>query len=302
MDTRFLETFIVIADCGSIAEAARRLNLSSAALAQRLRALEADLGHSLVVRAGRTVQPTEEGLAILEHARNLVQGARDLRAIAAGSVPSGQLRLGATATSLVGHLPRIIAGLGQRHPEVEYFIEPGSSVDLYHRVIGEELDAALMIRPRFVIPKSADWLTFRKEPLVLLAPPDSEGEDTGTLLATHRFIRYDRSQWGGQIVDKYLRDNALEVREWLELDALDAIAAMVDRGLGVAIVPDWQPPWPEGLRLRKLPLARTEVRGVGVLWRTSGARLPAVRAFVAECRSLADDPAGGAVPQGEGLS
>ncbi len=119
MDTRFLETFIVIADCGSIAEGARRLNLSPAALAQRLRALEADLGHSLVVRAGRTVQPTEEGLAILKHARALVQGARDLRAIAAGSVPSGQLRLGATATSLVGHLPGIIAGLGQRHPEVE---------------------------------------------------------------------------------------------------------------------------------------------------------------------------------------
>jgi hypothetical protein len=44
------------------AEAARRLNLAPAALAQRLRTLEQDLGQMLLSRVGRTVRPTASGL------------------------------------------------------------------------------------------------------------------------------------------------------------------------------------------------------------------------------------------------
>ncbi|WP_234450890.1 MULTISPECIES: LysR family transcriptional regulator [unclassified Paracoccus (in: a-proteobacteria)] len=94
MGTRFPETFITVADCGSIAEAAPRLNRIPAAPARRLLALEQDLGHPLVMRSGRTIQPTAKGLAILGHARVLVEGTRDLRALAAQDVPTGQLRLG----------------------------------------------------------------------------------------------------------------------------------------------------------------------------------------------------------------
>ncbi|GHF49754.1 LysR family transcriptional regulator [Seohaeicola zhoushanensis] len=283
MDTRFLETFIVIADCGSIAEAARRQNLTPAALAQRLKALEDDLGHPLVVRSGRTVRPTAEGLAILDRARALVRDSRDLQALAARGVPAGRLRLGATATAMTGLLPSIIDQMVQLHPDVEYHVRPGSSLDLYHQLIGGDLDAALIVRPQFTLPKSVSWASLREEPLVLIVPEDTDTDDLAQLFATQRFIRYDRNQWGGQIVDTYLRRQGLEVREWLELDALDAIAAMVGRGLGIAVVPDWGAPWPEGLRLRKVPLAQGEVRQTGVLWHRTSARIAAIEAFVLAC-------------------
>jgi DNA-binding transcriptional LysR family regulator len=284
MDIRFLESFIVVADCGSIAEAARRVNLTPAALAQRLRALEQDLGHALVMRAGRTVQPTASGLAILDHARRLVESARDLRAIAAEGEPAGQLRLGAVATSLTGLLPGIIARLRARHPRIEYFIRPDSSVNLYQGVISGALDAALIVRPQFAIPKSTGWLTLRQESLVLIAPEDMVVDDPMSVIQSHAFILYDRNQWGGQIVDRYLRKYTLNLRAWLELDALDAIAGLVSRGLGVSIVPDWAPPWPEGLRLQKIALPDAGARQTGVLWNRSGARISAVQAFVEACQ------------------
>ncbi|WP_163271880.1 LysR family transcriptional regulator [Chelativorans alearense] len=283
MDTRFLETFITVAECGSIAEAARRLNVTPAALAQRLRVLEDDLGHALVERAGRTVQPTEEGRAILASARVLVQNARDLRAIAARGVPAGQLRLGATATAMTGILPGAIAGLSARYPEVEYHVRPGSSIDLYQALVDGELDAALLVKPKFALPKTLDWRKIRDEPLVLLVPEGTDVTELPRIFAEHRFIRYDRNQWGGQIVDAYLRENGFTVREWLELDALDVIAAMVERGLGISVVPDWGLPWPDVPRLRKHLLKNGEIRQTGVLWRRTGARLPAVRAFVEAC-------------------
>lgn len=297
MDTRFLESFVAVVDCGSIAEAARRLNLTPAALAQRLRTLEQNLGHSLVMRAGRHVRPTASGLAILEPTRRLIENARDLRAIAALDVPAGQLRLGAIATSLTGLLPEIIARLRDRHPRIEYYIRPDSSVNLYHGVVEGELDAAMMVLPQFTVPKSTGWITLRHEELVLIAPCDLINDDIHELLTNHPFIRYDRNQWGGQIVDRYLRQNGIKVQEWLELDALDAISGMVSRGLGVAIVPDWSPPWPEGLRLRKHYLPEAGGRQVGVLWNRSGARIAALQAFVAACEDLNLEQG---MPQSEG--
>ena len=283
MDTRFLETFLTVADCGSIAEAARRLNLTPAALAQRIKVLEQDLGLQLLRRSGRRVQPTDAGLRVIDHARGLVEKVRDLRAITGDGSPGGQLRIGGTATALTGLIPGIIAELGARHPAIDYFLQPGSSADLYHRVIAAELDAAIIVRPQFAIAKSVNWMTLRDEPMVLIASRHHGDADAGALLRSQRFIRYDRAQWGGQIVDRYLRDRRIAVREWLELDALDAIAALVDRGLGVAIVPDWAPPWPQGLDLRKLPLPGAEARQIGVLWQGAGARQPAISAFVAAC-------------------
>lgn len=286
MDTKFLESFLIVAECGSVAEAARRLNMTPAAVAQRIRALEAELGQALVSRVGRTVRPTAAGLAVQRHGPALVRTARDLRAIAAGDLPSGQLRLGATATAMTGLIPQIIAALSERFRQIDYFLQPGSSVNLYHAVLSGELDAALIIEPQFPVPKAFGWSTIRREPLVLLAPAELEVHDFHLTLTQQPFIRYDRNQWGGQIVDRYLRRHAISVREWAELDALDAIAALVDRGLGVALVPDWAPPWPEGLRLQKHRMEDGELRNMGVLWANSGPRIAAIRAFVEACEGI----------------
>ncbi|MVA25060.1 LysR family transcriptional regulator (plasmid) [Agrobacterium vitis] len=287
MDTKFLESFLIVAECGSFAETARRLNMTSAAVAQRIRALEAELGQDLVSRVGRTVRPTAAGLAVQRHGPALVRAARDLRAIAAGDLPSGQLRLGATATAMTGLIPQITASLSERFRQIDYFLLPGSSVNLYHAVLSGELDAALIIEPQFPIPKAFGWSTIRREPLLLLTPEGMEVDDPHRTLTEKSFIRYDRNQWGGQIVDRYLRRHSINVREWAELDALDAIAALVDRGLGVALVPDWAPPWPQGLRLQKYSMKNGELRNMGVLWANSGPRIAAIRAFVEACEEVA---------------
>lgn len=283
MDTRFLQSFVVVVECGSIAEAARRLNLTPGAVSQRLKALEDDLGHALVTRVGRTVRPTAAGLSVFDRASRLFEAETSLRTAAASDTPVGQLRLGATATAMTGLLPRILARLSKEYPQIEVFIRPGSSAELYQSTMAGELDAAVLVRPNFSIPKSAAWYGLRHEPLVLIAPQDLSLDDPLTMLRQLPFIRYDRNQWGGQIVDRYLRQKGIKVRDWLELDALDAIAAVVDQGVGVSIVPDWAPPWPAGLRLQKHGLIGGEAREIGVMWNRSLPNIAVVRAFAACC-------------------
>ena len=48
MQTAFLRAYLLTVDTGSMAEAARRLNLTPAAVAQQLRSLEQEIGVALV--------------------------------------------------------------------------------------------------------------------------------------------------------------------------------------------------------------------------------------------------------------
>jgi len=135
MDTRFLETFLMAVDNGSIAEAARRLNLTAAAVAKRIHALESEFGAVLVARSGRTIRPTEAGAAIVERARHFVIEARDFKSIAATGRPSGQLRLGTFQSALSGLLPDILALMKQKYPQIDVNITLGISAELYRKVL-----------------------------------------------------------------------------------------------------------------------------------------------------------------------
>jgi DNA-binding transcriptional LysR family regulator len=280
MDTRFLESFVSVVDGGSIAEAARRLNLTPAAVAQRIRALEGEIGVSLLSRSGRTVRPTEAGAAILGRARHFVQDIRALKSIATDET-SGELRLGAVSTAISGLLPDILALMIEKYPQVEIYMLPGTSADLYYKVLSGDLDAALIAQPPFAMPKTCDWRVLRDEPLVVLTPASKGFRDPHKALATEPFIRYDRNNWGGRLVDNYLRQARIRPRDRFELDGLEAIAVLVDRGLGVSLVPDWAPPWPEGLSLTKLQVRNQSfTRRMGLLWTRASLRLRLVQALL----------------------
>ncbi|WJI14973.1 LysR family transcriptional regulator [Pseudoxanthomonas winnipegensis] len=288
MDTQFLKTFVTVADRGSMAAAARDLDISPAAVAQQLRTLERELGTGLLARAGRTVTLTEAGARILERARDLLRNVSDLRSVAHEGDISGELRLGACPTALAGMLPDVLTSMVSAFPQINVFIKPGYSADLYRAVESGELDAAMVLEAPFELPKTCDWLLVREEPLIVLAPAQLADQDPHALLATQPLIRYDRHQWGGRQADDYLRRHGIVPKERFELNALNAIAVMVDRGLGVSLVPDWARPWPEGLRLARIPLPDADVsRRIGVVWSRSSVRLRLVNALLRECRSRA---------------
>jgi DNA-binding transcriptional LysR family regulator len=280
MDTQFLQSYVTVVEQGSIAGAARRLNLTAAAVAARIRALESDIGVRLLLRSGRTVQPTEAGTAILAHARKFLEQVRDLRSIAINDIPSGELRLGAIQTAKCGLLPRILSVMTKKYPQIEFQIVGNTGAPLYAQVLNGDLDAAIITKPPFQIPKTCDWRLLRQEPLVVLTPASASVRDPHAALSSKPFIRLV-SGWTGRLIDGYLRQAGMRPRELFEIDTFEAISVMVDSGLGVSLVPDWAPPWPEGLSLRKLPVPNDAfTRYVGVLWNRASLRARLVHAFL----------------------
>lgn len=267
MDLRYLQSFVATVECGSIAEAARRLDLTSAALAARVRALEEELATPLLQRSGRSVKPTAAGLNILDSARSMLREERDLRAMAIKEAPVGELRLGTFVSALTTVLPPVLRTLYADHPDLSVSVVSNGSVELCRMVATGELDAAVVVEPQFAIPKTCEWRPLMDEPLVVVAPAAMAGRDPHALLRDEPFIRYDRTVWGGQLADRYLRDHGIRPHQRLEINGLMSIAVMVDHGLGVSLLPDWSALWSGGLSIARVPLPRhAPVRRIGFIW------------------------------------
>jgi DNA-binding transcriptional LysR family regulator len=286
MDTQFLQSFVMVVESGSMAEAARRLDITPAAVAARVKSLEEAIGTALVRRAGRTVKPTEAGLRILNHSRGVLRDVRNLHALANDDAALGEWRLGVSASALTGVVPPLLRGLYEKHPRLAVYMEPGNSGTLFQRVTGGMLDAAVIVEPQFTLSKSLGWQVLVEEPLCVLAPAAMAGRDPLELLASEPFIRYDRSMWGGRMADAWLREHQIQPQERIEIDALNAIATFVHQGLGVSLVPDWTPPWPEGLELVRIPLPPpAPVRRMGLVW-SEGPKAVLARSLLAEAARI----------------
>ncbi len=287
MDTRYMESFVSVVECGSLAESARRLDLTSAAVAARVHILEQEFGTQLLKRSGRALKPTAAGVKVFEGGRAWLRDLRDLQATAQSGLPLGELRLGVFYSALNNILPPTLKRLYARHPALSVFVAPGLSADLYRQVQAGELDAAIVVEPQFAISKNCEWQALLEEPLVVVAPQELGDRDPLELLRSQPFIRYDRKAVGGQLADRYLRDHGIRPRQRLEIDALMAVASLVDQGLGVSLLPDWSMLWTSGMSLARVPLPdRAPVRRSGVVWLTHGPRAVLAQSLVAEACAL----------------
>jgi DNA-binding transcriptional LysR family regulator len=267
METRFLETYLLVARHGSLVEAARLLGITPAAVTQRVKALEQEIGTSLLVRSGRRVKPTEAGHAILANAAQVLKEIQRLRAAALADQPMGELRIGAISTAMTGLLPLALKRMRARMPQVEVFLLPGPSAALYRALCDGQLDIALLVAPPFALPKTLGSTRIRTDRFVLLAPAAQRGRDAADLLTSEPFIRYDRNNWGGRLVQSWLEKQGIVPKDWIELDQVEAIAVMVSAGLGVSILPEWAPPWPAGVDTAQLALPGPDlVRHIDAIW------------------------------------
>lgn len=282
MDTRYLESFVQVAELGSIAEAARNLDLTPTAVSLRIKALEKEVGILLVERAGRNVKPTQAGTNVLKQARLILQEVRNFGSLATSTeLPAGPLTLGATPSAIKGMLPAILRKWVARYPRNDVLIEPGPTSILYDKVASGEIDAAILVHPLFDMPKSLSWRTLRVERLILLTPSETEPGDAFEIIRDHPFIRYDRRVVAGKMAHDYLRSHQLNPQPRLELDGIDYIADLVKAGLGVSVLPDWATgeSMEPALRRHALP-EPVPTRSVGLLWWRANVRAPLVTAFL----------------------
>lgn len=253
MDIRFLKSLVAVVETGSIASAARLQNLTATAVSQRIRSLENEFDAELLSRSAHAATPTDACLNILPRMRKVIRDSEALKADIDSTGLSANLQLGSIDTALMDFVPTIVKELKSIAPNSTISINPGSSSELYEQLLLQKLDGAITVAPIFGLPKEIQVTTLVKQNFVLLSK-EIQNQPLKTVLEQHPFISYDSDSWGGNIIERWFSSHNINPQTLCEIDSPETIAVLVEKGLGVAVLPEWQ-----GLRSRHNSLSITEI-------------------------------------------
>jgi DNA-binding transcriptional LysR family regulator len=147
LDWTLVQSFLLVAQNGSLSAAARASGVSQPTLGRQIKALEDRLGVALFVRQAKGLNLSEAGDALLGPAMAMAEAAGQFAMHAAGrdmSV-SGTVRI--TASEFVSHyiLPDILAQIRAAHRDIQIELHPTDASD---NLLFREADIAVrMYRP-----------------------------------------------------------------------------------------------------------------------------------------------------------
>ncbi len=260
-----LKTLVAVSKFGTFSAAGDRIGLTQAAVSGQMKRLEEQVGVALFTRTGRSAVINAEGLRVLEQAKAIISMFDDLGKPAEHEL-AGHLRIGAIASVQSTLLARALVRFRARFPRHRLHIIPGISLNLLDQVDAGELDLAVVIKPSHGVPKELFWTPLVGEPYVLAVPLELGTKDWTSILQQEPFIRYERTSFGGRQVERFLKSQSFSVSESIEVDDLQAMFALVGKGLGVAILPISESNMPLPSGVRAIPLGENRLtREIGMV-------------------------------------
>lgn len=240
MDLEALRAFVELGRTRSFTAAAGALGTTQPSLSRRIQHLEREVGSRLVVRSARGASLTPAGERFVVHAE------RALRAIEVGvsevdeltEAPHGAVAIGTMPTVSTHFLPAVVARFAAQHPAVLVKIREGFPHELEDLLARGALDLAVMNLPVrrgdlsarklwqeeywLVVPeahrlagaKRVDLVEVAGEPLVVIPG----------VPATHA-------------LEAACEERGVPPRIVVEADTLESVRRLVERGIGIALLP-----------------------------------------------------------------
>jgi DNA-binding transcriptional LysR family regulator len=241
MNTEQLRAFIQVAREGRLTVAAKRLGVSQPGLSRQLQALETELGVRLLVRTPGGAVLTDAGERFLPHARRaldaLAMGTGELDELT--TTPRGTVSLGTLRTVGTYLLPDLVRAFKARYPEVLPRLSEGTHDSLEERVSGGELDLCIVSLPLKRLDLMAQKLW--EEELVLAVPRGHRLTKPKRPVALEEVAEEPLvvipGMSGTSALEAACEARGVKPRVAVELDNAEGVKRMVERGLGVALLP-----------------------------------------------------------------
>jgi DNA-binding transcriptional LysR family regulator len=238
-----IEAFLEVARRQNLSRAAEALFVSQPTLTARLQSLESSLGEQLFVRTRRGMRLTEAGEAFLPYAEHALAALADgrERLVELRRGVAGRLVLGAPPTVSTYTLPALLARFSAAHPNVRLAVKTGSSEEILQMVLHDQVQLGIV---RSLVHTEIESIPLYTDALVLIAAPEHRLAAAGAGakarladLAGETLVLFGRSSSFLEFTTATFRQAGVLPRSVLELDNLEAAKKMVERGLGVSLVP-----------------------------------------------------------------
>lgn len=245
MNTRFIETFVTLAQLRNYRATARALHATPAAISLRIKSLEDDLRTVLVDRNAKEFRLTADGEYLLGYAKSVLAAARNLQTAANKENPiRGRLRLGVIETVVHSWLSLFIKQLSADYPDLEVDLTVDMSTVLQKRLLENELDLIVRVEgidhPEIVSTALAlypvEWIARQG----LIAP---HAKDLIRRVLQHPILTFARGTAPQRALDEIVAN--LANQEDIPLaqtritcsPSVAAIVKLVKDGYGIAAIP-----------------------------------------------------------------
>ncbi|NVM98121.1 LysR family transcriptional regulator [Arthrobacter sp. SDTb3-6] len=168
---RQLWHFVVAAETGSMAEAARRLHMAPSAISMSIAELERIVGSDLAIkRRAKGLTLTATGKTVLHQARTLLELADELESLGRGARVSlrGPLTVGCFMTLGPTIIPTMLSAFAEQCPEVEVDFVEGYHDEMQQALLDGSIDVAFLYGAE-ISPALRSAPVTAAEPYVLVA-------------------------------------------------------------------------------------------------------------------------------------
>jgi len=245
MELRHLRYFLAVAEELNFTRAARRLNIAQPPLTQQIKALEAELGVTLIDRSAYRICLTQAGRAFAAEATRILGDVRNAVLVAKRAARSavGQVRVGFTESASFNPLvTTTFRRFRSAFPEIEVSLEERQSTELAVALREGRIDVAF-VRPPLRTEEGLTLELLQQEDMVAAVPSGHALARRKSIelrdLAGEAFILYPRAVRPGlaDAVVKACEKAGFAPRVEQYAPQLSATINLVAASLGVSVVP-----------------------------------------------------------------
>lgn len=169
LEIDLLRTFVAVADTGSFTRAGREVLRSQSAVSLQMKKLETVLGRALYRPDGRTIALTEDGRALVSHARRILRAHQDALSDFADRAAGGTVRLGTPDDYAGAFLPLLLSRFAAVYPQIRVDVRCEPSPALQKLLKDGELDLSILSSKA----GNEEGPILRREPVVWITSRDS---------------------------------------------------------------------------------------------------------------------------------
>ena len=287
METRFLRSFVTVAELGTFSRAAEKLFVSQPALSRQIKGLEEALGAPLFERVGHGVIPTEAGTYLLDRARRLLREVEEIEKTIKNQAPGPvqTVTIGVAPVPARFVVPHLLRGVARHGPRVFVNVVTGASSHIEDWLAKGQLDVALMYD--FLPRHGYEVRACAAEETWLFGRPELVKGEQATPQAIERMpmILPDRANLFRKNIERWMGTQGASLSTVCDVNDHTTLRGCLLEGIGLSVLArDAFDADIAAGTLKAVPLAPALERRLGIVTHVTGAKQDIVRAFADQVR------------------